>query len=82
MATKTTKASVDMSPMGTTKGNKDLPIDRSTADNGGKAQMSNVNAKFVGATKGNKDLPIDRTAGVVEGQAGRYIAGRNRPYGR
>lgn len=67
-------------PEGKTKGNKDLPINRSESKSGGSASKDGPSGKFHGTTKGNKDLPINRTEGVKTGQAGTHIAGRNRPY--
>ena len=52
--------------LGDTKGNRDLPVNRSTGGGGsGESHMGGVSGgKFIGETKGNRDLPINRTAGM------------------
>lgn len=70
---------------GETKGNKDLPIDRSdSGGEGGKGDShssGHSSSPFLGETKGNKDLPINRTSGVDSKEGGRYIASNDRYHG-
>jgi len=49
--------------LGDTKGNRDLPINRTTGGGGGHSPAGAGNGKFIGPTKGNRDLPINRTTG-------------------
>ncbi len=49
--------------LGDTKGNRDLPINRTTGGGGGHSPAGAGNGKFLGPTKGNRDLPVNRTTG-------------------
>ena len=68
--------------IGPTKGNTDLPPCRSDGmgQAGSKPSESGPSGKYIGKTKGNSDLPPERSSGVQTGQAGKYIAGRNKAY--
>ena len=50
--------------LGDTKGNRDLPINRTTGG-GGSHSPAGPSGKFIGPTKGNSNLPINRTSGGV-----------------
>lgn len=65
-----------------TKGNRDLPPNRSSMGMPSAAGDGSVgDGKYIGKTKGNRDLPPNRTAGApATGQAGKFIAGRRRAY--
>jgi hypothetical protein len=49
--------------LGDTKGNRDLPTNRSSGGGGSHSPAGAGGGKFVGPTKGNTDLPINRSAG-------------------
>lgn len=68
--------------LGDTKGNRDLRPCLSEGNGGGMGESHSgaPSGKFLGSTKGNTDLKPDRSSGVQEGQAGKYIAGRDKPY--
>lgn len=67
-----------------TKGNRDLPPNRTSNHQGMPSSHGDggVSAgKYIGKTKGNRDLPPNRTAGApATGKAGTFIAGRRQPY--
>lgn len=66
---------------GPTKGNSDLPPNRSTGGMPSAAPESGPKGgKFIGETKGNRDLKPNRSSGVQTGQAGKFIAGRRKAY--
>ena len=58
--------------LGETKGNANLPTNRSTGGGGsGESHGGKPGSKFIGETKGNRDLPINRSSGVSEGHGGK-----------
>jgi hypothetical protein len=56
--------------LGDTKGNRDLPNNRTTSGVDSccaGAAGGHLSGKFAGGTKGNRDLPPNRSTGVVQG---------------
>lgn len=56
--------------LGSTKGNRDLPCNRSTSGVDSPTSHSGMSGKFLGDTKGNRDLNIDRSSGHSSGKGG------------
>ena len=62
--------------LGDTKGNRDLPTNRTTVGGDESAEgHTHLSGKFLGATKGNRDLPPNRSAGTGGGAGGKFKAG-------
>lgn len=56
--------------LGDTKGNRDLPTNRTTSgvdSPEGHSGGTRGAGKFNGGTKGNRDLPVNRSTGVKQG---------------
>lgn len=63
--------------LGDTKGNANLPPDRTNGSGGGSGDSHSgvPSGKFLGSTCGNTNLKPDRTSGTGGGKGGAYKAG-------